>query len=499
MPAFPAPDDEKADTERTADEERAAKDTYDRFMRDLRHAVEDEVRSNDSGYEQQALNTFEGFESALKDRDWSQLRNFASNLQNLHLSDPARRKDLAAVRKYLESQRRKVTREFMNEASREASAVVTETRQLLRADVTEAEIDALSDRCRTLSRQLEQLSYDESRSTMQSVTSSLQEKANFLGYLRPAVSLARSQNPRAACYRLQYLLNQNILGETPPDLVREFGTGLVGRENALRFGLIAPRTRDDLKAFRETTDEFQPPGEEYTQFSQRAGAQALGYRYLDAVFTQIEEGHPEAAALQLLAFQQTSYGVRSSNIINEAQRSAARALLGPEAPPLGDNEIAPAYLGRLLADATAKQDYRTMENVIRAQDRLKLGENTPIRLDFLRAMQLGDGLAKIGQNAAAAAAYRSALEKQDTCGVPTSAVLDKLLALHRADPSLAVAPPPSPSPAAPPSPQTADLSLRALRFQVMELGKQLEALAAKEAAAAPAPVPAPAAPASPAR
>lgn len=461
-------------------EEQFAKETYKRLCRDLKKAIDADVQGNESSYEQQALDTFEQFEDALEAGDWQKLRNLSSNLQNLRSQDMRRRKDFGIARKHLESLRKERQIAFAKEAIEEVAGMSGKIRELLRADVSTDDLDAIELRARTLSRQLEVLGYDESELSIQAMTRSLKSKTGTLGNLRPVIASARSNQPQAAVQRLINFMSYQSGNEaefTPMEL-REFGVSLLGRENAVRHGLVAPANRGELKWLRDGKDDLYSPVENSS--SSRDNRIAV-FLKLDNVFTLVEEGHPASAASLLLIVSQNPYGTLSNlPVISEAQRTVACGLLGADAPEPRPKDNAATYLARVLAEATARQDFATMERVTRARQKLQIGDNHQTQLEFLRAMQLGESLAGIKQNAEAARAYRSALEKGDTCGIETGVVLGKLLALHQVDPAIPVATPPAPAIAVPVTPEAAELRVHAIRHQILELGKQLEALSLEQ-------------------
>jgi hypothetical protein len=457
-----------------------AKETYKRLCRDLKKSIGEDVQGNDSSYEQQALDVFEGFEAALEEQDWQQVRNFASSLQSLQSRHGRLRKEFSLARKYLESLRRERQKEFLSLAKEGIDSVSDGIRGLLRPDVTTGDVDAIENHARKISRQLEVLGYDGGDSSIQTMTSILRGKIEALGRLRPVIAAARSRQPQVAVQRLLGAISYNSgnQGEFTSSELREFGLALLGRENAVRHGLIVPASRAELKWFRDgQTDRFAGMENSSSSWENRV----LSFHRLDTVFTLVEAGQPESAIPHLLALSRHMSGpVWNLPILAEAERVTARGLLGKNAPEPRPDDKADSYLARILADAASRSDFASMENVVRAQQELQIGENHASRIGFLRAMQLGDALAALKQNGEAARAYREALGQEDSCGVRTQVVLAKILALHEADPGIPVSTPAAPAPAEEVTPEAAELRIRAIRYQILELGKQLEALAGEE-------------------
>lgn len=484
-PGLPAAEEEKpglADEGRAEAEQQFAKETYKRLLRDLKKSIEADVEGNETSYEQQALDTFEEFEAALEAKDWQRVRNFASNLQNLRSRDPRRRKDFSIARKYLEDLRRTSQAAFVEQAAVEVAAMSEKIRGLLRADVAAEDLDALESSARRLGRQLEVLGYDDSGFSTQAMGNSLRAKSEALSALRPIIVAARSGQPQAAAQRLINLTNYQSgnQAEFTPQQLREFGVILLGRENAVRHGLVAPVSRAEVKWLAGNPDDLFSPVDD---FASARSARGEIFRQLEGVFSLVEQGQAQSAAARLGELTRNSQvHVRNLPVMAEAQRVIAQALLGEGVPGPRPDDNAASYLARLLAEAAAREDYAAMERAVRAQERLGMGEGHAGKLEFLRQMQLGESLVKIGQNTGAARAYRDALENGDSCGVETRIVLAKLLALHQADPTIAITNPPAEPAAAPATPEAAELRLRAIRFQILELGKQLEALSAEKPA-----------------
>lgn len=469
-----------AEEGRAEAEQQFAKETYKRLLRDLKKSIEADVEGNETSYEQQALDTFEEFEASLKAKDWQRLRNYASNLQNLRSRDPRRRKDFSVARRYLEDLRKSSQSAFVEEAVAEVVTISDSIRGLLRADVAAEDLDAIEGRARRLARQLEVLGYDDSGSSTQAMTNTLRWKSEALLNLRPIIVAARSGQPQVAAQRLLNAMSYQggNQAEFTPQQLREFGVHLLGRENAVRHSLIAPANRAELKWLPEAEEELFPAIEDSSSSRFRRNDV---FRQLDEVFVLVEQGQPEGAAARLVEMNRNNpYGGTNRNlpVVAEAQRVVAQALLGDRASPARPDDNASSYLARLLAEAAGKEDYAAMESVVLVQERLAIGENHAARLEFLRAMQLGESLVKIGQTAEAARAYRVALEKGDTCGVESRVVLGKLLALHQSDPTIAITNPPAQPVGAPVTPEATELRVQAIRYQILELGKQLEALSA---------------------